>query len=1267
MPSPLVQSWFSTVSTSPRAATAGASVTANNLVVLVVRFSNAPTGTTITLDGVAPTEVLPSAGQNESGGSVVEHVYYFENIAGGSGAVSVAWTGGGSAKWKAHEYTGLATSSSLTQSGRGSGAAATSGTSPSVTTTVANSLVLGCFTTSGVPTYTAGTQGPSGYTLDDANSLAGIQIEEQVLSSTASLTADMAFSASVNWASYILVFKYAAGAVATSIASNSGDAQSAIAGAAVATPPSVIVKDASNNPVSGVSVTFAVASGGGSVSGASQVTDGSGIATVGSWTLGTVAGSNSLTASSGTLTGSPVTFTATGIAGAAASIAANAGDHQTAPPNTNVAVAPSVIVKDANGNVVSGVSVTFAVGSGGGSVTGAAATTDTGGVATVGSWTLGGTAGSNTLTATSAGLTGSPVTFTATAVAGVGWGRWTWWGRPLGWSRWSQAGGGSTQITVSSVSPATVSSLGGATVTITGTGFLGSNTVKIDGTLAPNVVVTSTTITCTVPAHAIGVVDIVVTQPGSTDVTLSGQLTYSDTVMTISGVSPSTVGSGGGMQITITGTNFQSSSTVLVGGTAATSVVTVNATTITCLVPAEAAGSYSVTVQHAGVGDGVLVNGLTYAVAPAPIYNVQYDGASGAHQQCDIINGAAPNSPIVIVLHAGGWAQTRANQKAAQTFWKQLGDTGVCAVIGDYYITSDSGYNRTKGVLNVRQIVLFFRDPANAALHNGDPTNIIVVGHSAGGHLALLAAIDGTARGDGSCPDRLGLWSPPGTMSRIYNSAAKAAVKAFFGGLDLTGNEALYAQYSPSSPTCIAVSLGTPATFPICPTRLVGARKENTLTQQGIDAGNYDDLVAQAAAHGQTIITRYWTAPQIHHNYTGEFTQGSNLACDDSGEMIAWITSGGTVYNIGSVDRDSVGSNGLTTITLTAGAGQSFSAGSTVTIGGASATSVVVVDSQTITCRTPAKPGGLTARNIDGGPWAPVWADIVVSTSGGTPYWTLTKRLTYWGSPNNVWMSTDIDSHPALTAVSTPLNVGNVIKQSIVTAADHGIAAHSGTKVVYTAQSATSTDDVHLSMNPAKSGVSDYVGPLASTPGRFHRHYFQIPAASLAATALTSHAQIKLDFTRTSAGTKKGFIMIGEGQDWGSDDNRFHVASDELGLAIIDGPPITPAVWHEFQVAIYRDNVNTVGGPFGSSHIGYAVTWYDGNVLAITGLSASQLQGFVPAAGDPSPPVSLAGLLGQDETGDRGAVFGIYVQAAIFPIEHYTDDVAVADGFIDPP
>lgn len=98
--------------------------------------------------------------------------------------------------------------------------------------------------------------------------------------------------------------------VATSLAAVSGTTLSAIVGNLVP-PPSVIVRDQRGVGMEGVTVTFAVASGGGSVTGESATTNSAGIATVGGWRLGTALGPNTLVASA---TGLPsVTFAATGI------------------------------------------------------------------------------------------------------------------------------------------------------------------------------------------------------------------------------------------------------------------------------------------------------------------------------------------------------------------------------------------------------------------------------------------------------------------------------------------------------------------------------------------------------------------------------------------------------------------------------------------------------------------------------------------------------------------------------------------------------------------------------------------------------------------------------------------------------------------------------------------------------------------------------------------------------------------------------------------
>jgi len=89
---------------------------------------------------------------------------------------------------------------------------------------------------------------------------------------------------------------------------------------------------------------------------------------------------------------------------------AQAGDGQEAGPNAAVAVAPRVLVRDAQGAPVAGVPVSFAVEAGGGTVAGGPVTTGADGVATAGAWTLGPLPGENRLRATAGALS---VAFTA--------------------------------------------------------------------------------------------------------------------------------------------------------------------------------------------------------------------------------------------------------------------------------------------------------------------------------------------------------------------------------------------------------------------------------------------------------------------------------------------------------------------------------------------------------------------------------------------------------------------------------------------------------------------------------------------------------------------------------------------------------------------------------------------------------------------------------------------------------------------------------------
>lgn len=110
----------------------------------------------------------------------------------------------------------------------------------------------------------------------------------------------------------------AVAASAGNVVANAGNDQGAMAATTLGTAPAVLVKDGAGNPAAGRTVTFSVASGGGSITGATAVTNASGIATVGSWTLGATAGPNTLTATvagGATVTNNPIVFRAVGCQG----------------------------------------------------------------------------------------------------------------------------------------------------------------------------------------------------------------------------------------------------------------------------------------------------------------------------------------------------------------------------------------------------------------------------------------------------------------------------------------------------------------------------------------------------------------------------------------------------------------------------------------------------------------------------------------------------------------------------------------------------------------------------------------------------------------------------------------------------------------------------------------------------------------------------------------------------------------------------------------
>ena len=192
---------------------------------------------------------------------------------------------------------------------------------------------------------------------------------------------------------------------------------------------------------------------------------------------------------------------------------------------------------------------------------------------------------------------------------------------------------------ITGVVPGNGSTVGGATVRITGAGFVAGASVRFGTVLSPSVtVVNSTAIDATVPANTVGTFSVSVTNGAGTWGVGSNLFTYV-AAPTVTSVTASSGPAIGGTAVTITGTGFSAGASVRFGGAAAAqgTVTVVNATTITVTTPLRAAGLVDVVVTNTDAsGSGTGAGLYTYTAGPTVI-------------SIDVIGGAVTGSNTVII------------------------------------------------------------------------------------------------------------------------------------------------------------------------------------------------------------------------------------------------------------------------------------------------------------------------------------------------------------------------------------------------------------------------------------------------------------------------------------------------------------------------------------------------------------------------------------------------------------------------------------------
>jgi acetyl esterase len=127
------------------------------------------------------------------------------------------------------------------------------------------------------------------------------------------------------------------------------------------------------------------------------------------------------------------------------------------------------------------------------------------------------------------------------------------------------------------------------------------------------------------------------------------------------------------------------------------------------------------------------------ATAAEPVRGIEYSRPGGQPLFFDarIPEGDGP-FPAAILIHGGGWVRGDRRIEMAPLF-KPLTDAGVAWFSIDYRLAKDP-ITFGNAVHDVEAAVRFFSD--NAAEYKIDPARIALIGESAGGHLAAMAALN---------------------------------------------------------------------------------------------------------------------------------------------------------------------------------------------------------------------------------------------------------------------------------------------------------------------------------------------------------------------------------------------------------------------------------------------------------------------------------------------------------------------------------------------
>lgn len=386
--------------------------------------------------------------------------------------------------------------------------------------------------------------------------------------------------------------------------------------------------------------------------------------------------------------------------------------------------------------------------------------------------------------------------------------------------------------TLTAVSPGSGGAIGGTSVTLTGTNFVGVTNVTFAGVPATNIIVVAPTlITATVPAHTAGPVNVTVTTASGTS-TLTNGFTYL-AVPTLTIATPNSGATTGGNQVFISGTGLTGTTSLTFGGTPASSFTVNSSTSITAIAPAHAAGPVNVVATTPG-GSATSVNAYTYLAVPTLNTVTPNSGPIGGGTSVTLTGTGLTGASSVTFggVSATGWTINSPTQITATI------PAGNAGVVNVSVTTAAGSASLTNAFTYIAPPVA---GPVSASVgHNSsaNPVTLSLSGGVASSVAISTSASHGTVTASGTSVTYTPTVGFAGTDSFTYTATNSAGT---------------------SAPATVTVTVGSP-TISIAPASLPGgtagiAYSTTSLAASGGNAPYAFSLASGALPSGLTLAS----------------------------------------------------------------------------------------------------------------------------------------------------------------------------------------------------------------------------------------------------------------------------------------------------------------------------------------------------------------------------------------------------------------------------